>query len=123
MSGKYDSFRDSALHFLCESDWSEDSFGDVNDYGVYIWKISNEELEVATDNGEFNSLIEQWQNYGDADTNSDDFRSQLVGHFIVSENAQGFVNVQKFETHDGMEARYADFYIHYVEWWAANPSS
>jgi len=116
MTGKYDSFRDSALHFMCESEWHSGEFGDQSTYGTYIWRISNTEADVATENGEFNSLLEEWQNVKDADSNSDEFRESLVGHFIVSENDLGFVYVRKFDTEAQRDARYNDFLTHFIEW-------
>ena len=119
MSGKYDSFRDSALHFLCTSGWDNGEFGDVQTYGVYIWRISNTEAEVSLENTEFNSVLEDWEHYEEVGE-SDEFRQSLVGHFILSENEHGFVNVRSFDTESGLDARYNAFLIHWIEWSAEN---
>jgi len=116
MLGKYDSFRDSALHFLCTSDWNNGEFGDVQDYGVYIWRISNTPEEVQVINTEITSVLEDWESYEEANGASQEFRDQLVGHFIVSENSQGFVNVREFDTKEALDARYNAFLEHYIEW-------
>jgi hypothetical protein len=116
MTGKYDSFRDSALHFLCQSDWADESFGDVNDYGVYIWRIGNTPENVQLSNTETTSLLEQWPYYEEANGASQEFRDSLVGEFIVSENEQGFVHVRKFETEELTLARFEAFRDHYTQW-------
>lgn len=116
--GKFDSFRDSALHYLCVSDWAEESFGNVSDYGVYIWRISNTLQEVSPDNGEFNSIIEDWAPMEGYETLQSDpaFRESLAGHFLVSENDQGMVSVRQFATEAAMLARFNDMQTHYENW-------
>lgn len=116
MLGKYDSFRDSALHFLCTSGWNTGEFGDVQDYGVYIWRISNTPEDVQASNTELTSVLEDWDTYNDADADSQTFRDSLVGHFILSENEYGFVNVRKFDTVAGLDHRYNEFLKHYIDW-------
>jgi hypothetical protein len=115
--GKFDSFRDSALHYLCTSDWANESFGDM-DYGVYIWRISNNLSEVSTDNSEINSVLEEWapmEGYETLHTDST-FRETLAGHFLVSENDQGMVTVHQFATEAAALARFKDMQAHYEEW-------
>jgi hypothetical protein len=116
MTGKYDSFRDSALHYMVSNGYNEGEFGDVNDYGVYIWRITNTDAEVVIENTETTSLLEQWESYEEANGSSDDFREKLMGHFIISEDSQGFVSVRQFDSYEGMEARFEAFRDHYNEW-------
>lgn len=115
MLGKYDSFRDSALHFLCLADWSNESFGDVSDFGVYIWRISNTPEDVQATNTELTSVLEDWDYYEEANGASQEFRDELVGHFIVSENDQGLVTVRKY-SEVGMLDMFHKYETHYNEW-------
>jgi hypothetical protein len=96
--GKYDSDRDNILHFMCTSDWANESFGDVEAPTGYVWRISNTRNDVFgcfdQGNSEFDSLIEdQLAAYGIED--SPEFRSSLVGNFLVYEDSSGFVSVLK----------------------------
>ena len=116
MIGKYDSFRDSALHFLCLADWANESFGDVSDYGVYIWRISNQRDDVMLANGEFNGVIFDWITANPECEDSLEFRESLIGHFIVSENDQGQVTVRKFDSEVGMLDMFNKYQVHYDEW-------
>jgi hypothetical protein len=111
MLGKYDSFRDEALHALCLADWANESNGDCSDYGVYFWRISNEPQDVATNNQEFNSLVELLE----LEHDTPELRQSLIGHFLVSENDQGLVSVRQFENDRDLIARYAAFEAHYLE--------
>lgn len=92
--GKYDSDRDNILHFMCMSEWSNEFFGDVEAPTGYVWRISNTFDEVSPDNTEFNSLVETSVALYDIE-DSPEFRSSLVGHFLVYEDSSGFVSVLK----------------------------
>jgi hypothetical protein len=111
--GKYDSARDDLLHWLCTFDWAEESFGNVDEYGAYVWKISNEAVDVFQNNGEFNSVFEQWHEQCPEVIDSADFRTELVGHFIVTTNSSGFVYVERFES---QLARDVEFTIREQAW-------
>ena len=95
MVGKFDSLRDSALHYLCSVDWGNESFGDVSTYGVYIWRISNTQFEVSERNMEFNSVIQGWEESEGTEI-TEELRNSLIGHFMVSENEQGQVTVKEY---------------------------
>jgi hypothetical protein len=114
MLGKYDSYRDSVLHYLCTSDWANESDGNSSDYGVYFWRISNTWEDVKPENEEFNSLMEDIAAEGIELT--EDLRRQMVGHFLVSESDTGAVNVRQFETEGKLLGRYQDFAEHYASW-------
>jgi hypothetical protein len=97
--GKFSSDRDSALHFLCSSEWSNESFGDVNTFGKYVWRISNTWEDVKPTNIAFNSVIEEWLiNDPDIEAIGEEFRKALEGHFIVTELDSGQVLVFECET-------------------------
>lgn len=90
--GKYSTDRDNILHFLCTSEWSNESFGNVEAPTGYVWRISNTLEEVHIPNTEITSLLEdQLKLYGIEDT--EDFRKSLVGHFLVTEDSNGLVHV------------------------------
>jgi len=121
MIGKFDSYRDSALHFLCSSDWGNESFGDVSTYGVYIWRISNTLEEVHTLNTEINSVLEDWEQanpelLGVLECSLEDFRKTLVGHFLVSENGQGQVTVREFNTEKRLLGAFDAMHEHFNTW-------
>jgi hypothetical protein len=121
MKGKYDSYQDSALHYLCSSEWGNDSFGDVSTYGVYIWRISNNLQEVHTLNIEINSVLEEWEEanpelLGTLECTLEEFRKTLVGHFLVSENEQGQVTVRQFPTEGALISQFKAMEKHYIEW-------
>lgn len=97
MLGKYDSTRDSALHFLCSEGWSNESFGDVSTFGRYVFRISNTWEDVKPENSEFNSLITDWVHSEDV-RDTEDFYRSLVGHFLVTELSSGQVLVYSCET-------------------------
>lgn len=101
--GKYSSARDDALHFLCTNGWDNGEFGNVSDYGAYFWQISNAPADVQQENGEFNSVIEDWFKDNPEVTDSPELRSELVGHFVVSETDSGAVSVQAFDSEDALD--------------------
>lgn len=91
--GKYSSARESILHFLCVSEWSNGSFGDVEAPTGYVWRISNNWEEVKPSNGEFTSLLEEWLEANQEVTDSPELRRELVGHFLVTEDSNGSISV------------------------------
>jgi hypothetical protein len=116
MLGKYDSFRDSALHFLCLNDWDNGEFGDVNGYGGYYWRISNTPEDVQVTNTEMTSVLEDWDYYKEANGASQEFRDKLVGHFLLVETQQGFVIAKQFKTEEGLDDQYNKFLHHFTSW-------
>lgn len=120
MKGKFDSYRDSALHYLCSSEWGNASFGDVSTYGVYIWRISNKLEEVHTLNTEINSVLEEWEEtnpelLGTLECSLEEFRKSLIGHFLVSENEQGLVTVRQFPTEAALISQFKAMRAHFIE--------
>lgn len=116
LSPKYDSFIHSALHYLCNAGWGNESDGDANDYGSYFTRITLETADVAPQNTEFISLIEEWPDFADAvhPGHPDEFFRQLVGHWLVAEDSQGFVHVRQFDTVYGVKWRFDQFAAHYA---------
>jgi hypothetical protein len=114
--GKFSSARDSLLHFLCISNWNTGEFGNVSDYGIYVWRIDNGPQDVALVNGEFTHVIEDWFIENPEVTDSEELRSELVGHFIIVENDQGFVNVVNFENETDLNKIYGEMLDQYCAW-------
>lgn len=114
--GKFDCARDDILHYLCTSDWANDSFGNVGDYGSYVWKISNTDEDVSMANGELTSLLEEWFGWNEGVKDSEELRSELVGHFIVTTVDSGFVYVSAYDTAEALETAYKAAEEAYREW-------
>lgn len=113
--GKYDSDRDNILHFMCVSDWSNESFGDVEAPTGYVWRISNGPADVHIPNTEVTSLIEdQLAAYDIQDSPA--FRSSLVGHFLVYEDSSGFVSVLKAPSEQALIVQFNATRERYEEW-------
>ena len=114
--GKFDCARDDILHYLCTSDWAEDSFGNVTDYGSYVWRISNDVNDVSMTNGEFNSILEEWFGWNEGVTDSPELRAELVGHFLVTTVDSGFVYVSAYDTAEALKTAYNAAEEAYREW-------
>lgn len=120
MNGKFDSYRDSALHFLCRAEWCNASFGDVSTYGVFIDRISNEYSDVQELNTEVSSVLEDWFTANPEVSPSDrTFRYSLVGHFLVSENEQGQVTVKEFKLESELIRHFEAMRDHFDEFMAS----
>lgn len=115
--GKYSSARDSILHFLCMSEWANDSNGNSEAPTGYYWRISNTPEDVSINNGEFNSVIEDWFTDNPEVTDSGFLRAELVGHFIVSTNDQGFVMVASgYESEERLIQAYITLEDEFAAW-------
>ena len=114
--GKFSSARDDILSFLCLSDWAEESTGNVEAPTGYFSRISNTPEEVSMENGEFNSIMEEWLDFNQEVTDSEELRSELAGHFIVQSMDSGFVYVYKYDSEKEMLSAYDELEKQYVEW-------
>jgi len=114
--GKYSSARDSILHFLCTSEWSNDSFGDVEAPTGYVWKISNDPADVHIPNTEITSVLEEWFIANPEVTDSPELRAELVGHFLVTEDSQGFIGVTEYPTANLLAVAYESLEGIFSEW-------
>jgi hypothetical protein len=113
--GKFSTASESILHFLCSGGWSTGEFGNVSDYGVYVWRIDNGPQDVALVNGEFTHVIEDWFIENPEVTDSEELRAELVGHFIIVENDQGAVTVHNFENETDLNKVYGEMLSKYNE--------
>jgi hypothetical protein len=114
--GKYSSARDDILHYLCMSDWGDESSGNSEAPSGYFWRISNEEFDVQQSNGEFNSVIAEWFEQNQEVTDSAELRAELVGWFIVQGVDSGMVYVYQYESEADMLEAYAALEETYAEW-------
>lgn len=115
-SPKYDSFVHSALHYLCNAGWGNESDGDANYYGSHFTRITLNWEDVKPANTEFLSLIEEWPDFADAvhPEHPDQFFRQMVGHWLVAEDSNGFVHVRQFATEGALKWRFDQFAAHYA---------
>lgn len=86
MPGKYDSKRDEALHRLSLEGWANKSSGDVEAPSGFYARISVDASELEALHDVLSSDFE----VGDLDLND------LIGHFLVIEDNQGFVTVEQY---------------------------
>lgn len=97
--GKYDTLRDEYLHGMCLEGWANESFGDVAAPTGYVWLVSNSTAEMAEIVGVFGLAP-----YG------------TVGHFLVTENDQGFVRVTEYEENRGAKYDFRCLEAEYTAW-------
>jgi hypothetical protein len=114
--GKFSSARDDILHFMCINGWENESTGNSVDWNVYVWRISNEPVDVQQSNTETASLLEQWFENNPEVTDSPELREELVGHFLVMEYSGGYVNVAKYETEKELLEAYDEIEREYFAW-------
>jgi len=115
--GKYAGLRDSLLHWLCNAGWGNESDGNSPEYGSYFTRISLTWDDVRPSNTEFSSLLEEWAREEEHDLSWDGtIRLNIVGHWIVSEDSNGFVHVLDFPTEPAAKARFRQFAEHYASW-------
>lgn len=114
--GKYDSARDDILHFMCTSDWANESTGNSVDWEGYAWRISNTTSEVNKQNTEVNSLLEDWFKSNAEVRDSVALRQELVGNFLVVELSNGMIDVASFDTPEALKEAYDAFEARYNEW-------
>jgi hypothetical protein len=95
--------------------WANESFGDVEAPTGYVYRISNTFGDVKPDNTEFSSMIdEQVTAYDIADNK--EFRSSLVGHFLVMEDSNGLVSVLQCETERDLLSVYSTLQDEFYAW-------
>ena len=113
--GKYSTDRDNVIHYLCMGGWANESFGDVESPTGYVYRISNTFGDVNPDNTEFSSMIDDQVTAYDIADNLE-FRKSLVGHFLVTEDSNGFVSVLEFETERELLSVYSDLEQEFSDW-------
>lgn len=114
--GKYSNEFEDALHYLCTNDWASHSDGNVEGPDGFFWLISNNWEEVKPENGEFNSVMEEWFERNSEFEDSEEFREGLVGHFIIREDNNGLVFLTKYESRSEAYQDYTSLQFTYSEW-------
>jgi hypothetical protein len=113
--GKYSSARDSILHFLCQSEWSNGSFGDVEAPTGFVYRITVEESDVHG-NPEFDSVIEEWFEQNPEVTDSYALRQELVGFWLVNEDSNGFSTTMDGQTEKTQKEIFYSLRDKYEQW-------
>lgn len=116
MKGKFNSLRDSALYSLCLDNWSTGEFGDTEHYGGYVWQIDNEPAEVSRNNTEANSVLSEWFEANPEQEDTDEFRAELVGHFLIIEGSTGVVTVVQMDSKEQLSNTYGTLLGKFLEW-------
>lgn len=114
--GKYSCARDSILDYLVSSDWGNESSGNTESPTGWFARIANDPADVAMNNGEFNSVLEEWKEWNQEVTDSEALRMELVGHFIVQTMDSGFVYVYAYETEQELMIAYAQLEREFSTW-------
>lgn len=114
--GKYSSARDDILHWMCINEWADDSFGNSGDYGLYAWRIDNDKQDVSTSNTEFNSLLSEWFEQNPEVKDSEELRSELIGHFMINEISNGAIVVWSFSSGQELMETYLAEQTRWEEW-------
>lgn len=114
--GKYSNEFEDALHYLCNSGWATGEFGGVEAPTGLVWKISNTWDDVKPENGEFNSLMEEWFAQNSEFADSEEFRRNLVGDFIIREDNNGSISMQSFPTQEDMLDTYRGLRDDFEQW-------
>lgn len=114
--GKFSSARDSILHFLCISDWANESDGHSEAPTGYFWRISNEAADVSMENTEFSSIMDEWLDFNQEVTDSPELRAELVGYFIVQGMDSGFVYVGSYSTEAAMLGVFKEMQTEFSAW-------
>lgn len=105
--GKFRSARDEVLYQISLEGWANESNGDVESPTGYFSRITitPEELREVTE--AFSDTIEE---LGFKLTGS------LVGFFLLTEDGQGFVEVDEFPDETALTQAYREREAEYLEW-------
>jgi len=108
VKGKYNSERDKILDWMTTADWANESCGSVEVPVGHFARMTNEESDRA---GIMDAFGEDM-----AGCESPVRFEDLLGHFIVRENDQGFVTVEEFDTLQDLLARWNKLYREFDTW-------
>lgn len=107
---RFASIRDEVLYRLSTSEWDCASSGSTDSPSGWFAKISNSTHELGDLQ---DALGESFESLGIADP------VELVGHFLLLEDYQGFVTVNQFANEDQLSGVYDVLEEIYVAWNAA----
>mgnify|MGYP001791810815 CR=1 FL=1 len=106
---KYSSARDEVLHAMSVQGWANRSDGNVEAPTGFFAIISNSPAELAEVVAAFDEEIEGTED-------SDFSTSELVGHFVLVEDSQGFVGVYDYSTELGARVFYDELEDTFSKW-------
>lgn len=101
--------RDEVLGQLGLEGWSNASSGDTESPTGYFERISNTEEELQELVEAFEDIIGQMRQYGFSER-------ELLGHFLLVHDSQGFVGVHEYDTHEELVARFEELEDEYGNW-------
>ena len=103
---KHTSARDEILYRMAVANWANDSDGDVASPAGYFWRISvaPEELKEISE-----AFAEDLEELAVAPRD-------LIGHYLLKEDDQGFVAVEEFTDADYLGAGFTDQQRFFAEW-------
>lgn len=105
---KFDSVRDEILSMMANESWANASSGDVESPSGWFARISNDVADIV-------SIIDAFAKEAfEIDPNFD--MSELVGHFLIVENDQGFVFVTEYPNELAVINAYNNLELMYAEW-------
>lgn len=81
---------EAVLQAMVTGGWANESDGDVDSPQGAFARVTNEPAELGEVQGAFNDVMRM---YG---WNEDDAK-QLIGHFLVREDSQGFVDITSYD--------------------------
>jgi len=87
--------------------WANESSGDVEAPTGHFACISNSEAELAEILAAFTDVTDV---YGLPDT------ADIIGHFLVVTNNQGFIDIESFESADDLKSTYRELVDEYDSW-------
>lgn len=102
---------EAVLQAMITGGWANESDGDVEAPTGHFARVSNSEAEVY---GEPGSIVSTFSDviamYGMTDTN------ELIGHFLVVEDSQGFVTVHAFDDPIALTRLFQQMQDDFAEW-------
>lgn len=105
--GKFASDRDQLLYYITLEGWGVASGGDVQSPSGWFGRISTTEAELPG--------VEQA--FGEQISSSGVAPAELVGHFLLNEDSQGFVYVTEYGSERDLLASYGILEEVYEQWW------
>lgn len=106
MAGKFSSARDEMLWTMTFEGWANESGGTVESPVGYFARVSNSAEEIREIQDAFSdSLPEDFTDW-----------NSIIGHFLLREDSNGFVYVDKYPTEAALIERYRQLESNFAEW-------
>lgn len=98
---------EAVLQAMVSGGWATDSDGDVDSPQGAFARVTNEEAELAEVVAAFQDTINTYE--------MEDTR-ELIGHFLVVEDSQGFVHVTRYDNPIALTRDFQQLQDAYAEW-------